>query len=80
MLAFRFNEVVDKVNIDYIIFLHGNFIEIDALAIFDNMTIPTTYSFPINDSIIGLNQIHNNIISIKCRTYCQKLVSLGIFL
>ena len=80
MLSYRFNEVVDKVPIDYIIFLYNDYIEIDTLARFYNSTIPTTYSFPIQERLINWNHIHTDIIGIKCRNYCQKLVRLGIFL
>jgi hypothetical protein len=84
MLSYRFSEIIDKVKIDYIIFLHFNTIEIDLAVNYPDARHGTCYFYPIVNKIIDwkndTKNVNNKSISLECKKYCQKLVSLGLFL
>lgn len=76
MLSYRFNENCT----DYIIFLYQDMIEVDVVVKSNLVETQTYYYFTIINKTIKWYQIPDEIISIKCQAFCQKLVNLVAFL
>jgi len=79
-MIYRFKDEISSVKMDYIIFFRQNEVEIDTSA-YVRVWIKhhCSNTFNIRNQIIDWENIDNQMISVKCQEYCDKIQKLRVF-
>jgi len=79
MTCYRFFDIIGSIKIDYLLFFHLDFIEIDCWSYIETSNIKMI-AFNIVNNKIDWTDLNKEIVSEKCQEYCNKIQKLRVFI